>query len=73
MSAFSVHEPFPQFHDRDGQPLDGGFVFIGQAGLDAQANQVPVYFDAALTIPASQPIQTHGGFAANGAIRRRCG
>lgn len=67
MSAFSVHEPFPQFHDRDGQPLDGGFVFIGQAGLDAQANQVPVYFDAALTIPASQPIQTHGGFAANGA------
>ena len=67
MSAFSVHEPFPQFHDRDGQPLDGGFVFIGTAGLDAQANQVPVYFDAALTIPASQPIQTHGGFAANGA------
>lgn len=67
MSAFSVHEPFPQFHDRDGQPLDGGFVFIGQAGLDAQANQVPAYFDAALTIPASQPIQTHGGFAANGA------
>lgn len=67
MSAFSVHEPFPQFHDRDGQPLDGGFVFIGTAGLDAQANQIPVYFDAALTIPASQPIQTHGGFAANGA------
>ena len=67
MSAFSVHEPFPQFHDRDGQPLDGGFVFIGTAGLDAQANQVPAYFDAALTIPASQPIQTHGGFAANGA------
>lgn len=67
MSAFSVHEPFPQFHDRDGQPLDGGFVFIGTAGLDAQANQVPVYFDAALTIPAPQPIQTHGGFAANGA------
>lgn len=67
MSAFSVHEPFPQFHDRDGRPLDGGFVFIGTAGLDAQANQVPVYFDAALTIPASQPIQTHGGFAANGA------
>jgi hypothetical protein len=67
MSAFSVHEPFPQFHDRDGQPLDGGFVFIGTAGLDAQANQVPVYFDPALTIPASQPIQTHGGFAANGA------
>lgn len=67
MSAFSVHEPFPQFHDRDGQPLDGGFVWIGQAGLDAQANPIPVYFDAALTIPASQPIQTHGGFAANGA------
>lgn len=67
MSAFSISEPFPTFHDRDGQPLDGGFVWIGQAGLDAQANPIPVYFDAALTIPASQPIQTHGGFAANGA------
>jgi hypothetical protein len=67
MSAFSVHEPFPQFHDRDGQPLDGGFVWIGTAGLDAQANPIPVFFDAALTLPASQPIGTRSGFAANGA------
>jgi hypothetical protein len=67
MSAFSVHEPFPQFHGRDGQPLDGGFVWIGTAGLDAQANPIPVFFDPALTIPASQPIGTRSGFAANGA------
>lgn len=67
MSAFSISEPFPQFHDRAGQPLDGGFVWIGTAGLDAQANPIPVFFDAALTIPASQPIGTRSGFAANGA------
>jgi hypothetical protein len=67
MSAFSISEPFPQFHDRDGQPLDGGFVWIGTAGLDAQANPIPVFFDAALTLPASQPIGTRSGFAANGA------
>jgi len=67
MSAFSISEPFPQFHDRAGQPLDGGSVWIGVAGLDAQANPVPVFFDAALTIPAQQPIGTRSGFSANGA------
>ena len=67
MSAFSISEPFPQFHDRAGQPLEGGFVWIGTAGLDAQANPVNVFFDPALTIPAQQPIGTRSGFSANGA------
>ena len=62
MSAFSVSEPFPTFHDRDGQPLDGGFLYFGTAGLPAGANQVPVYVDAALTIPAAQPVRTLNGF-----------
>jgi hypothetical protein len=62
MSAFSVSEPFPTFHDRDGQPLDGGFLYFGTAGLPAVANQVPVYVDAALTISAAQPVRTLNGF-----------
>lgn len=66
MSAQSVTEPIPQFHDRDGQPLDGGFIFVGQAGLDAQANQIQLYLDSALTVPLAQPVQTLNGYPSNG-------
>ena len=62
MSAFSVSEPFPTFHDRDGQPLDGGFLYFGTAGLPAVSNPIPVYVDAALTIPVAQPVRTLNGF-----------
>ena len=62
MSAFSVSEPFPTFHDRDGQPLDAGFLYLGTAGLPALTNQIPVYVDALLTIPVAQPVRTLNGF-----------
>ena len=62
MSALSVQVPFPVFQDRDGQPLDNGYVFIGEANLSPQVNQIAVYWDAALTIPAVQPIRTLNGY-----------
>ena len=62
MSAFSVSEPFPTFSDRDGQPLDAGFLYFGAAGFPAQSSPIPVYVDAALTIPAAQPVRTLNGF-----------
>lgn len=62
MSAFSVSEPFPTFHDRDGQPLDAGYLYFGTAGLPALSSPIPVYIDAALTIPAAQPVRTLNGF-----------
>ena len=62
MSAFSVSEPFPTFHDRDGQPLDAGYLYFGTAGLPALTNQIPVYVDALLTIPVAQPVRTLNGF-----------
>ena len=66
MSVQSVTEPIPQFHGRDGQPLDGGFVYVGTAGLDAQANQIQLYLDPALTVPLAQPVQTLNGYPSNG-------
>lgn len=62
MSALSVNSPFLIFTDRDGQPLEDGYIYIGTAGLPAEANPQSVYWDAALTIPASQPIRTLGGY-----------
>ena len=63
MSA--IIPPFPIFADVDGQPLENGYIWIGEANLDPQTNPVNVYWDAALTISAPQPIRTSGGYPAN--------
>ena len=62
MSALSIQVPFPVFQDRDGQPLDNGYVWIGEPSLNAQTNPVNVYFDEALTIAAAQPLRTLNGY-----------
>lgn len=62
MTALSVKPPFPIFTDTAGQPLEDGFVYIGIANQDPVTNPITVYWDAALTIPASQPIRTLAGY-----------
>jgi hypothetical protein len=65
MSALSIQPTYPIFTDIDGQPLEDGFVWIGQTNLDPQVNPINVFWDAALTIPAGQPIRTLGGYPSN--------
>lgn len=65
MSALSIQPTYPIFTDIDGQPLEAGYVWIGTANLDPQTNPINVYWDAALTLPAAQPIRTLAGYPAN--------
>lgn len=65
MSALSIQPPYPTFTDIDGQPLENGYIWIGTANQDPQANPIPVYWDKGLTIVAAQPIRTTGGYPAN--------
>lgn len=65
MSSNSISSPYPIFTDIDGQPLEDGFIWAGQANLDPQVNPIAVYWDVALTIPAAQPIRTLGGYPSN--------
>lgn len=60
--AYPITAPFQQFWDRNGDPLQNGYIYIGTANLDAQANPITVYWDAAGTIAASQPIRTLNGY-----------
>ncbi len=62
MSAFSVSPPFPTFTDIDGSPLEDGYIFIGAANQNPEAVPIPAFWDAALTIPAAQPIRTIAGY-----------
>jgi hypothetical protein len=64
MTALSIQPTYPIFTDIDGQPLEDGYIWIGQANLDPQGNPIQVYWDAALTIPAAQPIRTLAGYPA---------
>lgn len=65
MTALSINPPYPIFTDIDGQPLEDGYVWIGTANLDPQTNPINVYWDAALTLPAAQPIRTLAGYPSN--------
>lgn len=62
MAAISVQVPYPVFYDRDGDPLDNGDIYVGVANLDPVTNPLQVYYDEALTLPASQPLKTSNGY-----------
>lgn len=65
MLALSVSPPFPIFTDTDGQPLENGYVWIGTVNLNPITNPLAVFWDAALTQPAAQPIRTLNGYPSN--------
>lgn len=65
MSALSIQPTYPIFTDIDGQPLEAGYIWIGTANLNPITNPINVYWDAALTQPAAQPIRTVSGYPSN--------
>ena len=65
MSALSIQVPYQIFADSDGTPLDNGYVWIGTTNLDPRTNPVNVYFDAALTQVAPNPLRTVNGYVYN--------
>lgn len=63
--ATSVLPPYPLFYDIDGTPLEAGYIYIGVAGLNPETDPQACFWDAALTLPAAQPIRTLNGYPAN--------
>lgn len=57
----NVLPPYPVFVGRDGQPIDGGKVYIGNPNTDPLLSPKSTYYDTALSIPAAQPLRTSGG------------
>lgn len=62
MSALSIQPTYPIFTETNGLPLENGYIWIGAANLDPQGNPINVFWDAALTISAGQPIRTLNGY-----------
>lgn len=62
-----VAQPHLYMGDSTGKPLDYGMVYFGQPNKDPEYYPIDIYYDEALTIAASQPVRTKGGFLnANG-------
>jgi hypothetical protein len=55
--------PFPQYFDLAGDPLQGGYLYFGVAGGNPETAPITVYWDAAGTQPAAQPVRTINGYA----------
>lgn len=62
MATNKVFTPFPFFPDTKGEPLEAGYVYIGEAGSNPEDFPIAVYWDRALTDPADQPIRTIAGY-----------
>lgn len=62
-----ILQPYPVLFDKSGQPLDAGYVYVGQYGLNPETSPINIYWDEDLTQPAPQPIRTiNGYFSRNG-------
>lgn len=57
-----IQSPFQQLFDKNGSPLDDGYVYIGTANTNPETNPIAIYWDDAGTIPAAQPLRTLNGY-----------
>ena len=60
----ATQAPYSQYFDKNGQPLDAGYVWFGLPNENPKTSPVNVYWDADLTQPALQPIRTLAGYLA---------
>jgi hypothetical protein len=62
-----LSNPIPVFLDTRGALMDGGHVYVGEANADPATHPIDLFWDAAMEIPATQPLRTIGGRIVNGA------
>ncbi len=65
---YSISNPFPQLLNLRGTGLNNGFVYLGVAGQYAPDHPIDVFWDAAGSDQASQPLQVSGGFIVNDGV-----
>lgn len=62
MTYFPVVSPLEIFCDLNGEPLEDGYIYIGEAYQNPITNPVTVTWDSIGLYPAAQPIRTIAGY-----------
>jgi hypothetical protein len=62
MALTQLAPPYPVFTDKNGDPLDNGYLYFGVVDLNPETNPIQVYYDSAFTQPVAQPIRTSNGY-----------
>jgi hypothetical protein len=62
MRSIEIDPPYQSFAGADGNPLENGYIFVGEVNQNPVTNPIIVYFDSAQTIIAPQPIRTLNGY-----------
>jgi hypothetical protein len=62
MTLTQLAPPYPIFTDKNGSPLDNGYLYFGTVNLNPETNPITVYYDTAFTQPAAQPLRTSNGY-----------
>jgi hypothetical protein len=62
MPLTQLAPPYPIFTDKNGLPLDAGYLYFGVANQNPETNPVQIYYDSAFTQPVAQPVRTSNGY-----------
>jgi hypothetical protein len=62
MALIQLAPPYPVFTDKNGDPLDNGYLYFGVVDLNPETNPIQVYYDSTFTQPVAQPIRTSNGY-----------
>lgn len=62
MALTQLAPPYPIFTDKNGGPLDAGYLYFGEVNKNPETNPIQVYYDSAFTQPAAQPLRTSNGY-----------
>ena len=62
MTAKKIISPFEVMIDLEGNPLENGYVYIGEANKNPEVYPVSIYWDSSMTTPAANPVRTINGY-----------
>lgn len=57
-----IANPFQQFFDTSGGPLNSGYIYLGESGTNAITNPIDIFWDEDASEPAAQPLTTLNGY-----------
>lgn len=68
MAVNSILPPYPIFANAAGEPLEAGYIYVGEPGFEARSTPKTSFFDKLLTIPtgtaSGAAVRTVAGFPA---------